>query len=199
MNKINELRAEILKYFSSKSIINDSKKIFFSPNNNYRLEIIQYKQNKTEVNWIVTRVEIYDNISNKSLFYFYCDSDRFFYSWVIKNNIEYLICAENLCGGQTVVDLINRKLSSYSSGEDGFVSVEYHLSPNKDILGVIGCFWGCPYVIKLYKFTNPLDLPLTEIQEIKLLDNDEIFVEWVGNDAIKLRDKNIKERIVKVL
>lgn len=97
-NYINKIRTEIQKYFNSDLIIQDSHKKFISPNNNYRLETVEYKQDKKDVNWIVTKIDVFDNNSNKNLFSFY-SSDRFFHSWQIKDNVEYIICAEDLFGG----------------------------------------------------------------------------------------------------
>jgi len=101
-------------------------------------------------------------------------------------------------GGQTVIDLTNRQMASYSPDEDGYIWTEHHLSPDKNILAVIGCFWACPYTLRLYKFDSPLDLPLDEIQEIDLINGYTQFVDWIDIQTIKLKNYDGTERVVKI-
>lgn len=121
-------------------------------------------------------MEIYDQKLNKKIFDFFINDSRFFYVWVTANKVDYLICAEDIFGGQTVVDLTNRKMTGYSPNEDGFIWTDFHLSPDGKTLGTIGCYRACPYEIKLFDFSEPFNLPLKEIKEIELLDNDEIIL-----------------------
>ena len=121
MNQIEKIRDEIKKYFDINQFIENSQEIFISPNGNFRLETSNYHQAKNDVNWDVTKVEIFDNQSNEKLFEFFSNDGRFFHSWLQTNDIEYLICAEDLFGGQTVINLTNKQMSSYSLDEDGFI------------------------------------------------------------------------------
>ena len=89
---------------------------------------------------LITNVKIFDNQSNVKLSDFYSNDGRFFYSWLNIDNIDFLICAEDLFGGQTVIDLTNKQMSSFSPDEDGFIWTEFYLSPNGKILATIGCF-----------------------------------------------------------
>ena len=186
MNKIEKVRDEIKKYFDSKQFIENSQETFISPSENFRLETSNYHQVKDEVNWNVTKVEIFDNQSNGKLFDFFSSDGRFFHSWLKTRDLEYLICAEDLCGGQTVIDLTNKQMSSFSENEDGFIWTEFHLSPDAKTLAIIGCFWACPYVIKIYDFKNPLELPLREIKEIDLIGSEKI-VGWLDNNSFKTK------------
>lgn len=183
MNHIEKIRNEIKQYFDPKQFIENSQEIFISPNKNFRLETTNYHQAKDDVNWDVTKVEIYDNQLNAILFEFY-SNDRFFHSWLQTNDVEYLICAEDLFGGQTVIDLTNKQMSSYSPDEDGFIWTEFHLSPDGQTLATIGCFWAAPFVIKIYDFKNPLELPLREIKEVELIGSEKI-VGWLDNNSFK--------------
>jgi len=158
-----------------------------STTGNFRIELANYHQSKPDVNWDITKVDIFDNRQNKLIFSFFGNDGQFFYAWLQTNGIEYLICAEDLFGGQTVVDLTNRKMSGYSPGEDGFIWTDFYLSPDGKTLATVGCYWACNYVIKLFDFTNPLDLPLTELKEIDLLDNDEMIIGWADNQNLKTR------------
>lgn len=187
MNHIEEIRAAIKTYFEPANLIEGTAETTVSPSGNYRLDTSSFYQTKPNCNWSVTKVEIFENKSNKIAFSFFCNDDQFFYSWLNQDNTEYFICAEDIFGGQTIIDLTNRKMESYSPNKDGFIWTDFHLSPDGKYLAAIGCYWACPFVIKLFDFTNPLSLPLTEIKEIKLLDNDEIIISWVDNENLKMK------------
>ena len=184
MNQIEKIRAEIKEYFDPNNLVKDSSEIFISPSEKYKVETSSYRQNKDDLNWKVTKVEIFDNQTNEKIINFIGNDGGFFQDWIEKNNTEYLICAEDMCGGQTVIDLKNRKMSSYSPDEDGFIWTEFHLSPNGEKLATVGCFWACPYVIKVFDFRKPMDLPLTELIEIELLDGAENISKWKDNDTL---------------
>lgn len=187
MNQISKIRKEIKDFFDPSQLANGNQERFESPNGQYRLETSNYWQNKEDVNWDITKVEIYDNQSKEKIFDFFGNDGRFFHQWLTKDDIEYLICAEDLFGGQTIVDLTNRKMESFSPDEDGFIWTDFHLSPDGKILATVGCYWACPYVIKIYDFQNPLVLPLPELNEIELLDADEIITGWLDNDTLKMK------------
>ncbi len=187
MNHIEKIRAEIKQYFDPESFTEGNKETSDSTTGNFRIEFINYHRSKSVVNWNITKIDIFDTRQDEIIFSFFCNDDQFFYSWLETNGVEYLICAEDLFGGQTVVDLTNKKMSGYSPGEDGFIWTDFHLSPDGKTLATIGCYWACPYVIKLFDFTNPLNLPLTELQEIELLGNDEIILGWADNENLKTK------------
>lgn len=193
-NRIEEVRDEIKKFFDQTKFVEKSQETFISPNGRFRLETSEFLQTKDDVNWSVTKVEIFDNQSNARLFDFFSSDGRFFHSWLQTEKTEYLICAEDLCGGQTVIDLTNKQMSSFSENEDGFIWTEFHLSPDGKTLATIGCFWACPFVIKLYDFTNPLELPLKEIKEVDLIGSEKI-IGWLDNNSFKT--EGIKTETVK--
>lgn len=184
VNQIDKIRTEIESYFDPTRLAKDSEESFISPNGFYRLETSNYWQDKEDVNWDVTKVQIFDNQTNEKIFDFFGNDGRFFYEWLVKDEIEYLICAEDLFGGQTIVDLTNRKMEGYSPGEDGFIWTDYHLSPDGYKIAIIGCYWACPYVIKIYDFKTPLTLPLKELSEIELIDNSEEIEGWLDNENL---------------
>lgn len=186
MNRIEKIRDEIKQYFDPKQFLENSQQIFVSPSKNFRLETSNYHQAKDDVNWDVTKVEIFDDKINEKIFEFFSSDGRFFHSWLQTNDVEYLICAEDLFGGQTLIDLTNKQMSSYSPDEDGFIWTEFHISPDGKTLATIGCFWACPYVIKIYDFKYPLELPLKEIKEVELIGSEEI-VGWLDNNSLKTK------------
>lgn len=158
---------------------------FFSPSKQFRLDTTNYWLKNPY--WDLTKVEIYDQKLNIKIFDFFVNESRFFHGWANANNVDYLICAEDIFGGQTIVDLTNQKMTGYSPNEDGFIWTDFHLSPDGKILATIGCYWACPSIIKLFDFTNPMKLPLKEISEIELLGNDEIIIGWIDNETIQMK------------
>jgi hypothetical protein len=184
VNYIEKIRAEVKKELNDYSFQKGDFDTFISPSNKFRLDTtnLWVKDQNREL----TKIDIYDQRSNEKLFDFFVNEGRFFHGWLIKNNVDFLICAEDIFGGQTIIDLSNRKMASYSPNEDGFIWTDFHLSPDGRTLATIGCYWACPYVIKLFDFTDPTNLPLREIEEIQLLQNNEIITCWVANDTIQL-------------
>jgi hypothetical protein len=138
-------------------------------------------------NYEYTKVEVFDNILNQKLFEFYVNESRFFYAWLTVKSVDYLICAEDVFGGQTVVDLTDRKMVGYSSGEDGYIWTNFHLSPNGNKLATIGCYWGSSYFIRLFDFSEPMNLPLRQLEDIELLGNDEVIVSWIDNSTLQMK------------
>jgi hypothetical protein len=183
MNNIEKERAEIRRYFDPQNFIEGSLETSYSPNNRYRLLSSSYRQTKPDLNWIATKVEIYDNSTDEKLFDF-ISNDRFFHAWLTANDIEYLVCAEDMFGGQTVIDLTNKQMASYSPGEDGFIWTEFFLSPDGRTLATIGCIWACPFQIKVYDFSDPMNLPLPGVKEIDLIGS-ETFAGWLDDKTFK--------------
>jgi hypothetical protein len=194
VNYIEKIRAGIKKDFDDQTFQKGDFEVYMSPSNKFRLATTNFWLKGP--NWDLTKVEVYNQDANEKLFDFFVNDSRFFHGWVIKNNTDYLICAEDIFGGQTVIDLTNHKMVGYSPNEDGFIWTDFHLSPDGKTLETIGCYWAYPYVVKLFDFTDPMTLPLTEIKEIQLLQNNEIITCWVDNDTIQLglsESKTVRE------
>jgi hypothetical protein len=185
MNYIETFRKEIRKNFNEETFQKGDFETHVSPSNKFQIETTNFFSR--EPNWDLTKVEVFETKSKDKLFDFYVNESRFLHSWVRSNGIEYLVCAEDVFGGQTIVDLTNKKIEGYSPNEDGFIWTDFHLSSDGTKLATIGCYWACPYVIKIFDFTNPLILPLKEITEIKLLDNDEIILGWLDNATLQMK------------
>jgi len=187
MNNISNSRTEIKKHFDSKQIIEESRASSTSPSGNYRLETVSYKQNKPDVNWTVTKVRVFSTHSEKLLFEFFSDYHSFFHKWLLKGKIEYLVGSEVLCGGQTVIDLSARKMKSYSPTEDGFIWSDFYFNPSGSNLAVIGCFWACPYEVRVYDFKAPLALPLSPIKTVSLEDSELDNIEWIDDNYFQTK------------
>jgi hypothetical protein len=188
MNNIEIVRNEIKEFFNANSKIIETE-IIFSPNKKYKVETSSYSQNDPNRNWDVTKIEIYNEPEQKMIFSFYVNDGTFYYSWVTKEKIEYLLCAEDLCGGQTIIDLTNQKMSSYSLNNDGLIWTKHLLSPDEKLLAVFGCVWGSPFFVTVYHFDNPMELPLQIAYEPSWTGYD--IEEWIDNK--KLNVKKTKE------
>jgi hypothetical protein len=184
VNYIEKIREEIKKDFDEVKFEKGDFETLISPCKKFHLDTRNFWLKDRNLD--LTKVEIYNHNSNTKFLEFFVNESRFFYAWLTKNNIDYLVCAEDIFGGQTIVDLTNQKIVGYSPNEDGFIWTDFHLSPDGNILATIGCYWACPYVIKLFNFENPMDLPLKEINEIRLLENNELITCWLDNSTIEL-------------
>lgn len=184
MNHIDKIRDGFKEHFNGQTIEKGDFKSYISPSKNFRADTTNYY--KKNANELYAFVEIYEQTQNQKILDFFTNEDRFLHGWGIADEIEYLITAEDIYGGQTIVDLTNRKLYGYSPAEDGFIMTNFYLSPNGKTLATIGCYWACPFVVKLFDFTNPKQLPLREIKEIELSDNDENIVGWLDDETLQM-------------
>jgi hypothetical protein len=188
MNQIKEKRAEVEKFFNPALIIANEHQTGRSPSGNYRLDIDVYAVNDPERNWCISTATMTDLHTNEVIAQIKRNDDRFFYAWIDCEETEYLICSEDL-EGQTVVDLTHRRMASYCSNEDPFIWTAFYPSPGRDKIAITGCYWASPYCVAVYRFQNPLQLPLERIIEIPLSDNLS-FEKWIGNDMLCFKDKN---------
>jgi len=194
MNHIDKIRKEMQELYHPDNYVANSKEIIYSPNKDYRAETSVF--GRKDCNIGMTKVDIFEKNKSNLLFSFFVNEEAFFHSWIKKDKTEYLLCAEDLCGGQTVIDLTNIKMSSYSPNDDGFIWTDFHLSPNGKTLATIGCYWACPNVIKLFDFSDPMDLPLREIKELEI-SNSETIKEWLDNKTLLLcgwRSETLREQ-----
>jgi hypothetical protein len=194
MNYIDTIKAEIKQYFNPNNANENSDETVFSPNNKYRVNTKSFRQEKPNCNWDVTKIEVYQNDSSTLLFSCFVNEGIFFHSWVTKNNVDYLLCAEDLCGGQTVIDLTNKVMASYTTNDDGFIWTKHLLSPNEDLLAVFGCVWGTAFFVTVYHFDKPMDLPLKIAYEPNWTGYD--IIEWIDNKTLKV--ETLKGQIEKL-
>jgi hypothetical protein len=193
MNYIDKLRADIKRDFNEETFNKGDSKSAESPSKRFRLDATNFWSK--EPSWDLTKMEIFNQELNVKLLEFFVNESQFFYGWGSANNIEYLICAEDIFGGQTIVDLTHGKIVGYSPNKDGFIWTDFHLSPDGKTLATIGCYWGWDYVIKIYDFSDPMNLPLKELKEIELLGNDETIIGWINNETLKMKGiKRERER-----
>jgi len=197
-NQIEKIRAEVREYFDVGGAIADSSETHISPSGHYRLATQTFKQKRPDRNWEVTRVEVFEIANGLRLYEFIATYNRFFFTWMTVGGNEMLICAEDLFGGQTVIDLVNRRMSSYSPDMDGFIWTEHFLSPDEKHLAVSGCIWGAPYWVNVYDFSSPHELPLPLVKEIGIDDEGDVFGGWVDNMTVRMITPEKKERLVRL-
>lgn len=185
-NHIEKTREEIERYFDPRAVVEGSALAEISPSAKFRLESISYRQKKPGCNWLVAKVQIFDTIAEECIFSFIVDDGHFFHAWLQVGKVEYLVCAENMCGGQTVIDLTNREFSSYADGTDGFIWADFFLALDGKTLATIGCVWACPYELVIYDFTKPLALPLTELKRQQLVGSETV-AGWPDNESISTK------------
>lgn len=196
-NKIGQVREETLKYFKREHEIPNSFQVVFSPDYIYKIELRSFNQIKPNTNWDVTEVNLLLNQNSQPIFTFFVNTGGFFHSWLKKNNQDFLICAEDLCGGQTVINLTEKKMVSFSKDDDGFIWINHFLSPNQNSLAVVGCVWGSPNFITVYDFTSPMTLPLPVIYESDYSIYD--VVEWVDDTKLKVKLSQDKVTIISIM
>lgn len=192
MNHIDAVRADLQRMLTTGVWVPGSEEVIVSPSGRFQLKTANVSVPNELPNWLLTKAEVFRAESVEAIFSFLINDDRGFFSWAEARGSEYLISAEDLFGGQSIFNLTNGTKAGYSPGEDGFIWTDHYASPDGKTLAVIGCFWACPFVIKLLDFTNPMTLPLPEIREIDLLDNDEIILNWI--DDTSFRTKGIKRK-----
>jgi len=99
--------------------------------------------------------------------------------------------------GQSIVDLTERRIEGFADKDGGFIWTEFHLSPDKDKLAVVGCYWACPYQCLVYDFREPMRLPLPVIAEFDIPDNAQ-FGEWTSIRSFTMVDGQKESHIFEI-
>jgi hypothetical protein len=82
--------------------------------------------------------------------------------------------------------------------DDEFIWADRHAAPGQRRLAVIGCYWACPYELRVYDCAQPLSLPLPTIQTVALLANNEAFGGWIDDHAFRLVSGDGAARIIAI-
>ena len=189
-NQIERIRADIQKHFDIQGRIGWSNEFSQSESGLYYFETEFFKQAGTQRNWIVSKIHVRHIEQQGYIFEYLTDNDDEFSGWVCKDNKEYLILPEAQ-GGQSILDLSEKKLVSFYSDEDPFIWTNVFISPGKDKLAVEGCYWACPLELVVYDCKNLMDLPYASIHRQVLSDNIRMN-QWVDNNIIELIDDSTK-------
>lgn len=142
---------------------------FESPSGRWGVRVERYKTKPGF--WDYTKGIIYDKQTGQEVVSAYRNYGTFFHQWIVKDDHEYLMCSENYMG-QSCVDPESKIIVSShpQSKENGFCwSGPWSLSPDGKIIAVCGCYWGAPYEVRFFDFTDPNQLPY---EELLILDSD---------------------------
>ncbi len=115
------------------------------------------------------------------------NDDRLFYTWISRDGHDYLIFPEHL-EGQTILDLTARRVEGFFSRDESFIWTEFHPSPDKTKMAIIGCYWACSYMVTVYDFRNPMSLPLPLLAQFTLPEANAKFKEWISENAFGVTD-----------
>lgn len=65
----------------------------------------------------------------------------------------------------------------------GFCWAAIHVSPDRMVLAVDGCYWAAPYEVRLYDFSEPMKLPYWLLER---WDDAESFDDWATEGTVVL-------------
>jgi hypothetical protein len=193
-NLIEDVRADIKKYFDSTALLADSEEIHYSPDNKYFFKSNYYQQSDTKRNWTVSKIEIFQTDTEEKIFEFIRNDDSLFHGWLITENTHYLLMSEDI-EGKSILDITNRQFYSYSFEEDKFIWCEYYPSPNYKKLAIVGCYWACSSEIVIFDTAIPTHFPYKELYR---QDTFQEKIEWIDNTTLKITNNNMESKIVKV-
>ena len=161
-------RLEIEEAFQAVTPGLDEIELVTSPSSRYSLEIIEYSNGPHA--WCFSRGIVRDTQTGLVLADIKRNYGIFPFSWAENHPAghDYLICSEDY-QGQTVIELDTGNRVDYipDSAEQGsgFCWVAHYPSPDGRFIFVDGCYWGCPYELVLFDFTQPMQLPYAEIKQ----------------------------------
>ncbi len=156
-----------------------------APNGQYTIRQTGYQETG------VSKIEVFDR-EKRLVASFLIDDDRFFHHWILAGEKEYLLYAENMCGGISVLNLKTGEIQSYSDGTDGFICAQYYPSPDLTRIAVTGCYWGSPYFARVFDITDIEALPWPMIIELRHkhdYEEDGDDVSWFDDKSINLTRK----------
>lgn len=141
-----------------------------SPEKKYVLSVENYKTGKGT--WDMTLGKVYTAHAPVKLIATIKRNYSSFWHGFIENyegdGHDYLLCGENY-QGLTIIQLDTGQRTDYVPKGGGFCHTEFlgewvpaewqQCSPD---ISFEGCYWGCPYEVVTYDFTNPMELPWPE-------------------------------------
>lgn len=179
-----ERRDLIESAFAEMSPVEGSTQIHASPTGLYSLEVSAYTSGPGTWNYsrgVVRRTSDLAVVADIKRNY-----GSFWFAWVShKNGNEYLLCGEDY-QGYNVVELHSGRNHFHFPDEafngNGFCWAVVHPSPDGLTLAVDGCYWACPYELVFFDFSNPMDVPLSELARI---DDFEDTAGWKSSNAFE--------------
>ena len=59
-------------------------------------------------------------------------------------------------------------------------------SPDNNKLAVIGCYWACPYVSRIYDISRPDQYPFPLLFE----SDENMGLKWISNHKLEIKNRN---------
>lgn len=184
------------RFFKRRNLIPGCQRIEVSTLGKFKLTIEKYSTKKGYTNQsrgIVKNIAgdvVADVKRNYSSFPFCWAEDH-------SNGHDYLVCGEDY-QGQTIIELDTGKRVDYLPVEAkkgwGFCWGEINASPDKLMLAVHGCYWGCPYEVMFIDFSDPMkELPYLKNQ-IKCEYISQEFHGWNGDNTANISYEKIRRK-----
>jgi len=177
-----EKRLAIEKFFVPQNLVAGTHAEYRSPSGKYLLAVDCYSTGPNTWKYsrgVVTRTSDGQIIADVKR-----NFDHFWCAWIQQHpDKEYLLCGEDY-QGYTVLDLEKAAVKTYLPGSAqngaGFCWAAVYPSKDGKILAVEGCIWAAPYDVVFYDFSEPLNLPLTEIGRINEIGK---VIGWESEDV----------------
>ena len=131
-----------------------------SPSGNFKLVITQHETSPGC--WGYTKGRVYHHNGDNPIAEVRRNYSSFPFAWMEEHvdDYDYLICGEDY-QGQTFVQLNTGKVvNNKSVGSDkghGFCWASYRLLGDGKTLLVGGCYWACPYELKFFDVSDPMN------------------------------------------
>ncbi len=109
------------------------------------------------------------------------------FDWFIRDEQCILIWASTYLKGYEVLDLENQSLMHVEINEDEeFIWVECLISPSQTKIAVTGCYWACPYELKVFDLSNlkNVDLQETGFNELAAIPYESGKLSWIDDQTV---------------
>jgi hypothetical protein len=197
LNEIQRIRDRLQQQLNSKLAIEHEHSEELSPCGRYRLVTDSFATVDSPATSDLVVAVVHERETNEIAATILRNDSRLFYAWINRDGHDYLLFPEDL-EGQSIVDVTERRIEGFADKDGGFIWTEFHPSPDKSQLAIIGCYWACPYQVTVYDFRDPMNLPLPVIAEFLLPDNNAKFGEWISNDSLSLIDSRDVSHIFEI-
>lgn len=185
--KYKKHRKNLEKFFKKTDLL-PTKKTVIAPSGKHSLDILAYKTK--EGCWNYTRGIVRELPDGPVVADIKRNYSSFWHTWVShQNGKEYLLCGEDY-QGYTVINLTDRKEHTVFPDDGyeghGWCWITAYPSPDGKLVAVFGCYWACPYDLRVYDFSEPDKTPLKLLSERDIQGNDSV-IGWKDDKTIHIR------------
>lgn len=175
-----------MNFFDPKNERIDTRKEHLSPSGRYKLVVSKFQTKPGS--WDYSQGKVYAIGSDEPIGTIQRNYGAFPFLFIEDHEgHDYLVGGENY-QGQTVIQLdTGKKVNNLSHGHEkgfGFCWSSYEFNKQHKMLVVDGCYWACPYEIKLFDFSDPIGKGWVEIENKLGIDGDRRPVEFKDDGTI---------------